>query len=565
MLSAIIVQSSLAYDLTIIHTNDVHDRMEQFDSGGGSCSEEEASNGECYGGVARRATKINEIRKSVDNVLFLDAGDQFQGTNWFFLYKGEATSYFMNKLGYDVQALGNHEFDLNPDGLAPFLKDINHRVVSCNVDATNEPVIDGLFNKSTIEVVGGETIGVVGYTYYRTNEISQSRNTIFYDEVPSLQAEVDILTAMGINKIIAVGHSGISIDLEIAAKVKGLDIVIGGHTDTFLYTGDPPDAEVPYDEYPILVHPDQDPEANVLVITDYTFAKYLGRLDVTFDVDGKITAWQGNPILLDSKVPEDPELLAEINQWGEAVANQSSTKIGITHVYLDGSRDSCRNVECNLGNMLTDAFISETITFPDEEKWNTVNFAVQHGGGIRASIVQGEITLGDLTTVFPFGGTIDTLELEGRYVKEMFENSVVEYNPADIPGRFLQVSGIWVTYDISREPNDRVVDIMVRCTECTIPEYQPLDYDKMYKIVLPSYIADGGDGYDVIKEHGQNRNTGSLDTFMISEYIDRFSPIYTGLERRITFVESTGTASSTVRPQHILVTGILILFSKLLA
>ena len=77
-----------------------------------------------------------------------------------------------------MQALGNHEFDLNPDGLAPFLKDINHRVVSCNVDATNEPVIDGLFNKSTIEVVGGETIGVVGYTYYRTNEISQSRKYI---------------------------------------------------------------------------------------------------------------------------------------------------------------------------------------------------------------------------------------------------------------------------------------------------------------------------------------------------------------------------------------------------
>lgn len=90
--------------------------------------------------------------------------------------------------------------------------------------------------------------------------------------------------------------------------------------------------------------------------------------------------------------------MAEINQWGEAVANQSSTKIGITHVYLDGSRDSCRNVECNLGNMLTDAFISETITFPDEEKWNTVNFAVQHGGGIRASIVQGTFQRNACTT-----------------------------------------------------------------------------------------------------------------------------------------------------------------------
>ena len=65
-----------------------------------------------------------------------------------------------------------------------------------------------------------------------------------------------------------------------------------------------------------------------------------------------------------------------------------------------------------------------------------------------------------------------------------------------------------MTYDISREPNDRVVDVLVRCTECSVPEYLPLDFDQVYKIVLPSYIADGGDGYDVIEEHGKNRNTG---------------------------------------------------------
>ena len=95
------------YDLTILHTGDVGDRMEQFDSRAGRCSEEEAANDKCYGGVARRATVIDDIRETVDNVLLLDAGDQFQGTNWFYLYKGEATSYFMNKLGYDVQVLIN--------------------------------------------------------------------------------------------------------------------------------------------------------------------------------------------------------------------------------------------------------------------------------------------------------------------------------------------------------------------------------------------------------------------------------------------------------------------------
>ncbi|XP_072037104.1 snake venom 5'-nucleotidase-like [Amphiura filiformis] len=549
-------QISQAYDLTILHTNDVHDRMEQFDVGGGSCSEDEALNGECYGGVARRATMINNIRETVDNVLFLDAGDQFQGTNWFFLYQGSATSYFMNKLGYDAQALGNHEFDLTPDGLAPFLKDVQFPVISCNTDASEEPVIDGLFNKSVVLTVGGEQIGVVGYTYSRTSEISQSRKTIFHDEIESLQVEVNRLTSQGINKIIAVGHSGITKDLEIAAKVKGVDIVVGGHTDTFCT---PPDREVPYGEYPTVVTPDQDPDGTVLVVTDYTFAKYLGRLDIVFDDLGRVTEWSGNPILLNKEVEEDPEVLAEINEWGEAVRNLTKERIGSTHVYLDGARESCRLKECNLGNMIADAYIWIMVTFPDEEKWNDVSIAIQNSGGIRSSIAQGDVTFGDVTTVLPFGSTVDTVELEGRYVKEMLENSVAEYSPVDLPGRFLQMSGMWVTYDISRGPNDRVVDVQVRCTECNIPEYLPLEENKLYKMVMPSFVADGGDGYDMIKEHGQNRYSGNLDTNVISDYIEKFSPIYSGIERRITF--ATDRATSIVPKSSIF--GILLVASRL--
>ncbi len=74
-----------------------------------------------------------------------------------------------------LQALGNHEFDLTPDGLAPYLKDVDFDVISCNIDASKEPVIDGLFEKSVVKTVGGELIGVVGYTHSRTHELSQSR------------------------------------------------------------------------------------------------------------------------------------------------------------------------------------------------------------------------------------------------------------------------------------------------------------------------------------------------------------------------------------------------------
>ncbi|XP_072021463.1 snake venom 5'-nucleotidase-like [Amphiura filiformis] len=308
-----------------------------------------------------------------------------------------------------------------------------------------------------------------------------------------------------------------------------------------------------------VVTPDQDPDGTVLVVTDYTFAKYLGRLDIVFDDLGRVTEWSGNPILLNKEVEEDPEVLAEINEWGEAVRNLTKERIGSTHVYLDGARESCRLKECNLGNMIADAYIWVMVTFPDEEKWNDVSIVIQNSGGIRSSITQGDVTFGDVTTVLPFGSTVDTVELEGRYVKEMLENSVAEYSPVDLPGRFLQMSGMWVTYDISREPNDRVVDVQVRCTECNIPEYLPLEENKLYKMVMPSFIADGGDGYDMIAEHGQNRYSGNLDTNVISDYIEKFSPIYSGIERRITF--ATDRATSIVPKSSIF--GILLVASRL--
>lgn len=89
-----------SFDLRIMHTNDVHARFEQFNKYGSTCSEEDATEGNCFGGVARRVTKINEIRSSYENTLLLDGGDQFQGTQWFYYYQGRAAAYFMNQMSY---------------------------------------------------------------------------------------------------------------------------------------------------------------------------------------------------------------------------------------------------------------------------------------------------------------------------------------------------------------------------------------------------------------------------------------------------------------------------------
>lgn len=108
LLSLFIFTSVSGYDLTILHTNDVHARFEQFNKYGSECSEDDARDGKCFGGVARRQTKIQEIRKSHGNVLLLDAGDQFIGTTWFSVHRGMAASYFMRTLGYDVMVNKNY-------------------------------------------------------------------------------------------------------------------------------------------------------------------------------------------------------------------------------------------------------------------------------------------------------------------------------------------------------------------------------------------------------------------------------------------------------------------------
>ncbi|XP_072021458.1 protein 5NUC-like [Amphiura filiformis] len=162
-----------AFSMTILHTSDIHARFQEADKYAGTCSVEESDNGECYGGFARLASAIKDTRQAENNVVLLDAGDVFQGTLWFTVYKGRASSYFMNLLGYDAQAVGNHEFDIGPSALADYLRELNASAVSANMDVSQEPVLEDHYTPSVVLTVGGERIGVIGYVLPRTKKISR--------------------------------------------------------------------------------------------------------------------------------------------------------------------------------------------------------------------------------------------------------------------------------------------------------------------------------------------------------------------------------------------------------
>ncbi|XP_032661145.1 5'-nucleotidase isoform X2 [Chelonoidis abingdonii] len=420
-----------AFQLTLLHTNDVHARVEQTSSDSGKCQSRTRGRPlDCYGGVARRYTKIREIRATHPNVLLLDAGDQYQGTVWFSYFKGREVVRFMNLLGYDAMALGNHEFDNGLEGLLdPLLKNVNFSILSANIQASRSVAsrIAGYFQPYKILRVGSEKIGIVGYTTKETSFLSNPGKDIYFeDEIEALQPHVDKLTTLGVNKIIALGHSGFTVDQKIAQKVRGVDVVIGGHTNTFLYTGPPPSSEMPAGNYPFLVKSDDGRQ--VPVVQAYAFGKYLGYLNVTFDDQGNVIRTSGNPILLNSSIPEDEVLKEEVDKWKIQLNNFSSQVIGKTIVYLNGTSQACRFQECNLGNLICDAMIYNNLKYRDENTWNHVSMCIINGGGIRSPIDEhnnnGTITMEDLLAVLPFGSTFDLVELKGSTLKEAFEHSV---------------------------------------------------------------------------------------------------------------------------------------------
>ncbi|XP_040839643.1 5'-nucleotidase isoform X2 [Ochotona curzoniae] len=483
-LGALLWPAADAWELTILHTNDVHSRLEQTSEDSNKCVNASL----CVGGVARLFTKVQQIRQAERNVLLLDAGDQYQGTMWFTVYEGAEVAHFMNALGYDAMALGNHEFDNGVKGLIdPLLKKAKFPILSANIKAKGPLAseISGLYLPYKILSVNGETVGIVGYTSKETPFLSNpGANLVFEDEITALQPEVDKLKTLSVNKIIALGHSGFETDKLIAQKVKGVDVVVGGHSNTFLYTGNPPSKEVPVGKYPFIVTSDDG--RKVPVVQAYTFGKYLGYLKVDFDEKGNVITSHGNPILLNSSIPEDPSIKAQINSWRIKLDNYSTQELGKTIVYLNGSDKACRFAECNMGNLICDAMINNNLRHPDEMFWNHVSMCILNGGGIRSSIDE-------------------------------------------------KNNGIHVEYDLSRRPGDRVVKLDVLCTKCRVPSYEPLKMDEVYKVILPNYLATGGDRFQMIKDELLKHDTGDQDINVVSQYILKMKVIYPAVEGRIKF------------------------------
>ena len=240
---AMSVSASFAdYTLNILHINDWHSRIESNNKFESTCSAEDEGKGECIGGAARLVTAIAQERQKLQgqNVVLLNAGDNFQGSLFYTTYKGKAEAEFLNLMKFDAMTLGNHEFDDGEDALAPFLDIIKFPVTTANVKPNAQSKLGDRIKPSLVLEIGGQKIGIVGGL---TNDVvdisSPGPNVAIEDDVKAMTAEVEKLKAQGVNKIIALTHIGYVRERDVIAKIPGVDVVVGGHSHSLLSKTDP--------------------------------------------------------------------------------------------------------------------------------------------------------------------------------------------------------------------------------------------------------------------------------------------------------------------------------------
>ncbi len=279
--AALLGLSALPYDLmalpettriTILHTNDVHSRIDPFPMDG--------SRNEGLGGAERRAKVINEIRSEVDHVLLLDSGDIFQGTPYFNMFGGELEMKLMSAMGYDAATIGNHDFDAGVEGLKKQLPHTNFPLINCNYDFSNTPLHDQIlphkvFTKGPVRIgvlgVGIELDGLVPDAWYG--------NTVYQDPVAHANESAAYLKKVEkCDYVICLSHLGYRYeddeidDRKLAKSSRHIDLILGGHTHTFMPA---PEVLANLDNQPVTIN--QVGWAGIL----------LGRIDVFFERNRK--------------------------------------------------------------------------------------------------------------------------------------------------------------------------------------------------------------------------------------------------------------------------------------
>jgi 2',3'-cyclic-nucleotide 2'-phosphodiesterase (5'-nucleotidase family) len=508
---------------------------------------------------------------------------------------GRADISIMNAIGFDASALGNHEFDAGTDSVEQIIEEdfrgdglgddrwvgAQFPYLSSNLDFSADGDLGNLFTSSilptsafetgpdqsaagnsdipkiapaTFVQVDGERIGVVGATTQLLATISSPGATTVIggggNDMAQLatliQPQVDMLSALGSDKIVLVSHlQQLALEQELAGLLDGVDVIIAGGSDSLLANDDDPlrSGDVADEAYPVIeTSSTGDPVA--IVSTDGEYS-YVGRLVVVFDADGKLIGDDGEPLAdidqLDLSVngpikTEDADVAA---LWGSVEASRADgTKaelvqriveavqgvvtakdgnvVGETTVYLDGRRESVRTEETNFGNLSADANLAEAQAYD-----SSVVVSIKNGGGIRAPIgeidtdgnllppqanplsgkLDGQVSQLDIENTLRFNNGLTLLTLTAEELAAVIEHAVAESGPGATPGQFAQIGGARFSYDPTQAAGSRVESLEIVAGDGTVTDTIVSggaiqgDPSRTLRIVTLNFLAGGGDGY----------------------------------------------------------------------
>ncbi len=524
--------------LVILHTNDMHGYYETTESSIG---------------IAGVAAMKDYYEAQGADVLLFDAGDFSQGTTLVNHSKGLAAAEYLAAAGYDAVTFGNHEFDFTFDALkdnAEILQAGGVQTLAANIVKKNTST--PYFGDRTTFEAGGMKIGVFGLDTAETQTKaapSNVKDVSFLDGEEMFevaQQQIDALKAEGCDYIIALTHLGVDDEsigrrsYDLANAVTGLDLIIDGHSHTVMDGG-----EVVNDILIVSTGSYLSNIGTVVVDENGTTAKLISCADVNTMLNGEVDA-------------DVAALVAEDKATVDAYYSGIFAK---TEVDLDGNKDpGVRTMETNLGDFSADAYLYAGKKYAQEHEMDlNVVGAIANGGGIRASIPAGDISMNTLYTVFPYGNTLALVTISGAELLEVLEASTF-CTPAALGG-FPQVAGIEFTLNAGVEyqngeqyPESTYYAPAAPGSRVTIESVggEAFDPAATYTIVVNSFQAEGGDTYYALTR-GEVEDTGIVDAEALISYVDSMDGVigqeYAQSAGRITIINEPVEPTEPAEPE----------------
>ncbi len=432
--------------------------------------------------------------------LLTDSGDIFHGTPEGILTKGRVVVEIMNILGYDAAAVGNHDFDLGQETLRDLSELAEFPFLGANIREENTGNIPGYLGNSIIKEMKGVKIGVIGVITPEIQKISISENVDglnFLGSAETINENIKSLKEAGAEVIIVLSHLGLAADSKIAGEIKGVNAILGGHSHKEL-------------KEPLK-------KKEILICHAGAHFKSAGYLKLFYsNKEKRVLSYSYKVVPLYEKKYKSQEAINNVidSVYSDSLADMNKI-IGKSKQHLPNyfTGKTKKHEELALGNWQTDLMreLAES------------DFAFQNTKGIRSSIPGGDIKIRDMWKVSPFGNTLVKMTLTGKQVNQLLEHSMSK----EYAG--LQLSGLKVVYNNSLPLGRRILNIIITDDK---GEKKEIEMDKEYSVVTNSYLAQGGDGYNVFKEGIDIEKIDVVFRDKEIEYIKNKSPISAEIEGR---------------------------------